>query len=612
MNHNSTSLPRRLLSFAAMAVMGCLAGVTTADAQVTFQAHYGGNVHEHGRAGVVQLPNGRFLTVGESNSNSSTMDVYVMVTQVELPNVGNEWTYDIVGGEDYGTDIARTSDGNYIVTGYTSDPTNPSAMFDNIFLMKINSVTGAPIWCKTYGGTGRDEGYGVVQLSDGGYAVCGRSNSFGHGQDDGVVIRTDANGNPLWIRYYGGANNDNLFDIVVLADQSLGSTEDLAVTGASYSNPGPDADVFAMRLNSAPGAGGGIIWATTYPLPNGGLNEGSRCIRECSATGPNAGNLIIAGNYGSSDCYLFLIASANGAAVNATVHNVGSWDEMMGVFEDANGNFVATGLTNSPAGGFGSYDLYLTRVNAGLNLAGGFSVIAGTAASDQGWSVNQATSTNPGVENYSIITLGLTNTAGCGQVASPQLYLARFSQNGVLPGACRERSVTPTVTTPPLAAINLFMQDIRSAHFWSPSRSRRTWNRGCFCVQEPLNIRPEPQEESGFSLSHMTPVLIHSGLDSANLSISSVTDPAETQLQAYPNPVKRGTAVKLSIATMRDATMRLTVSNTAGYEVHSEVREHATGTNEVSLDTQDWPSGTYVVQVDTGKQKITQRVVVVD
>lgn len=69
-------------------------------------------------------------------------------------------------------------------------------------------MDGNPQWNKTYGGTDSDVAYALVQTSDGGYALAGLTYSFGVGQGDFWLVKTDASGNAQWNKTYGGASND--------------------------------------------------------------------------------------------------------------------------------------------------------------------------------------------------------------------------------------------------------------------------------------------------------------------------------------------------------------------------------------------------------------------
>jgi hypothetical protein len=94
--------------------------------------------------------------------------------------------------DDYASSVRQTSDGGYIVAGYTRS--FGAGVFD-IFLVKTYA-NGNIIWAKTYGGTEVDGASFVQQTSDGGYIVVGGTYSFGSVGDENIfLIKTDANGN---------------------------------------------------------------------------------------------------------------------------------------------------------------------------------------------------------------------------------------------------------------------------------------------------------------------------------------------------------------------------------------------------------------------------------
>ncbi len=76
-------------------------------------------------------------------------------------------------------------------------------------------------WNRTYGGMSEDQAQiskCVVQTSDGGYALAGYTESFGAGWADFWLVKTDSAGNEEWNQTYGGSNDDLAYSVIETSD----------------------------------------------------------------------------------------------------------------------------------------------------------------------------------------------------------------------------------------------------------------------------------------------------------------------------------------------------------------------------------------------------------
>jgi PKD repeat protein len=85
--------------------------------------------------------------------------------------------------------------------------TADTAVEYNVYLIKIDSL-GDTMWTRTYGGNNVDWGASVQQTTDGGYIVAGYTESFGAGSDDVYLVKTDSLGDTLWTRSCGGSGHE--------------------------------------------------------------------------------------------------------------------------------------------------------------------------------------------------------------------------------------------------------------------------------------------------------------------------------------------------------------------------------------------------------------------
>jgi hypothetical protein len=240
---------------------------------------------------------------------------------------------------DYAYSVQQTSDGGYIVAGYTS------LGYHDILLIKTNA-NGNIQWAKTYRRTLDNYAYSVQQTSDGGYIVAGRTLSSSASSWDVFLIKTDANGNIQWAKTYGGTDWDEASSVQQTSDGGY------IVAGLTYSFG--VGDIFLIKTD----ANGNIIWTKTY----GGTNyDYAYSVQQTSD-----GGYIVAGStdsFGADSVDILLIkTNANGNIQWAKTYGGTRNDYAYSVQQTSDGGYIVAGYTNSF--GAGGYDIFLIKTDA--------------------------------------------------------------------------------------------------------------------------------------------------------------------------------------------------------------------------------------------------------
>src|SRR5437867_391901 len=178
-----------------------LSSISPSPAQTVFQRTYGGSGDDYGNA-VQQTSDGGYIIAGSTSSFGVGGDVYLIKTNALGDTL---WTRTYGSPfDDYGYSVQQTSDGGYIITGSTGS-CGPGC--SDVKLIKTNSL-GDTLWTRTYGGSFADRGYSVQHASDGGYIIVRSTPTCGSSDVDVYLIKTNALGDTLWTRTYGGSGND--------------------------------------------------------------------------------------------------------------------------------------------------------------------------------------------------------------------------------------------------------------------------------------------------------------------------------------------------------------------------------------------------------------------
>ncbi len=221
------------------------------EGSVEWSQTFGGSSAEVGKS-VQQTSDGGYIITGSTESfGAGSLDVYLIKTD----SSGNMLWSQTYGGthSDVGSSVQQTSDGGYIIAGYTSS----FGAGEDVYLVKADA-SGNITWSKAFGGTHFDVGSSVQQTSDGGYIIAGYTSSFATGYD-AYLIKTNASGNMTWSKAFGGTNDDMAESVQQTSDGGYIITGETISFGASLW------DVYLVKAD----ASGNMTWSKAF----GGANH---------------------------------------------------------------------------------------------------------------------------------------------------------------------------------------------------------------------------------------------------------------------------------------------------------------------------------------------------
>lgn len=294
---------------------------------------------------VMQTTDGGYIICGYTRSYGAISGRNIWL--IKTDSSGNQLWNNTFGGnsDDEAYSVQQTSDGGYILTGYTKSFGAGAA---DVILVKTDSL-GNEIWSKTFGGASDEEGYGVVQLPGGDFVIAATTSSFGSGSRDAWLIKTDPSGNEIWKKTFGGLSSDGA--------RSLQQTFDggFIMTGWTFSyGPGYVGNAWLLKTDSA----GTQEWNKYF--------GGTDADRGLSVQQTSDSGYVLTGYTASSGAGLddLLLIKTNRSGIQEWYKTFGGTGRDYGncVQQTIDGGFIVTGYTLSF--GAGGDDLWVLKTDS--------------------------------------------------------------------------------------------------------------------------------------------------------------------------------------------------------------------------------------------------------
>jgi hypothetical protein len=310
-----------------------------------------------------------------------------------------QWTY---GGSnnDSGRDFEFTADGGAMIAGHTL---SSGAGWNDVYVVKTDA-SGNKIWAKTYGGNGDDMAYSIAKTSDGQYLIAGSSRSTGtHGVEDFYIVKIDESGTKTMEKWYGTTGIDIAREAVPTPDGGF------IVVGYTQSN---GFDIMLKKIDAA----GNEEWSKTY---GGGQYEEGYSVKPVSDGYVVCGTTNSYGN-GAGDVWVFKVG------LTGIVES--SFNKFIGGMLDEEGQYIEV----TSDGGFAVvYDLSSNSMGGQDDFDIGIMKLSATGAEE--WSKTYATTEKDVVKmikktaDGGYIVSGITRGFG---LINPNFWLIRLNSDG--------------------------------------------------------------------------------------------------------------------------------------------------------------------------------------
>jgi hypothetical protein len=197
-----------------------------------------------------QTSDGGFILSGNYPSN-----LYTAFLLKLAPNGDVTWGKSLIGNNSYSPSlyfVKQTSDGGYIAAGH-----NHVGSSTFLFYLVRTNANGDTLWTRCYGGdnSSYNNASSVIETADGGFIVAGEANNSHLGLA-GHLIKINSNGDVQWSKAF---QSTVYYDVTAFSDIEPTKDSGYIVTG-TFTNYSLDKGVFIARLNSS----GDTLWTRSF------------------------------------------------------------------------------------------------------------------------------------------------------------------------------------------------------------------------------------------------------------------------------------------------------------------------------------------------------------
>ncbi len=351
---------------------------------------------------------GGYIFIGTSNSFGPGLNNIYAIKTDSLCNY--KWSHAYGGNQvQNGFSVTPTLDKGYAMLGFTNSFGNGGY---DVYLIKTDS-TGKTLWEKTYGGTDWDFGYSISQTKDSGFVICGQTYSYGAGNGDVYVIKTDKNGDTVWTKAIGGTGYDEGNCVYVKQDSLY------YIAGITTSFGIGDTNMYFIEINNQ----GKVEWDTTCGSTHHTLAS--------SIHGTTSSGFIV---YGSADSIPDSAYARNYGETIMWLHNTRTirwWDifkpivhgESIGkdAVQTQKGHFLTIGTTSNC--GFGGLAMSIQMVDSNSYWQSAY--CAGGTSDEYGNSIAYRNKNN-------VVFAGASNSSGYSE-GGFDFFIIRFTYDSIAP-----------------------------------------------------------------------------------------------------------------------------------------------------------------------------------